>query len=93
MEQFYLALPKEVLLIIIALLVLLFVYLFNFTLKKIEVAFANINARLDIVCINQEATDYALDKCKLSNGKPYIEHRNERKNILMKELEYTNQNK
>jgi hypothetical protein len=68
----------------------LFIFLFQYTIKKLESAFDNINARLDIVCINQEATDYALNQCKLSNGKPFIEHRNDKKRELLKELEIKN---
>jgi hypothetical protein len=93
MEEYLKAIPNSILIIIVLLLSGLFVHLFRRTLDKLDDAFEGINTRLDIVCINQESTDYALNQCKLSNGKPFIEHRDTKKAELLKELEIRNAKK
>ena len=87
MSELLKSVPAEILIIIIILFATLFVFLFRYTLKKLEDAFDEVNNRLDLVCINQESTDSALNSCKLGNGKSYMEYRNEARTKLIQDYE------
>lgn len=69
----------------------------KFTLKNAEKFFDKIDGRLDktdnkidLLFVEQQSTDYALDKCLPSNGYGYMDHKKEKKTELLKDQEYVN---
>jgi hypothetical protein len=82
--------PSEYLAVIITILSAAFLFITKIILRNFKSSFNKIENKLDLLFVDQEATDFALNKCLPSNGKTYADHKADKKKELIKELDYIN---
>jgi hypothetical protein len=56
--------------------------------EKIEKHFEYTDKKITLLFIEQDSTDYALDKCLPSNGCGFMDHKKEKKKELKEKADY-----
>lgn len=95
MGEYLKELNPALLIIVLFLLSSLVLFLVKFTMKqfdkyleKIDIRFTKIDKKMNLLFIEQDSTDYALDKCLPSNGCGFLSYKKEKKTELKEKEDY-----
>lgn len=95
MSEYLKELNPSLLIIILFLLSGLLLFLVRFIIKqfdkyleKIDEKFKKIDKKINLLFIEQDSTDYALDQCLPSNGHGFLDYKKEKKKELKEKVDY-----
>lgn len=95
MNEFLKELNPAFLIFMLLLSTSLVIFLVKFTIKqfdkfieKIGIRFDKMDKKINLLFIEQDSTDYALDKCFPSNGCGFMDYKKEKKTELKEKDDY-----